>query len=251
MIVIPQRFVNMGECWFDDEPESGVDVINFVQVPKQRASYFTKFYTIVIYLSKTPEEILGAMCATSRNEIRRAESKDSIRHEWISDPSEESIDTFCSFYDDFAHQKSINPLSKQRIRAYAKYGLLRFSKTFSPDDTLLSWNAFIENRKRLRWLWGPSLYRNFDDKQFRQMVGRASRFNHYCCMLQAKMNGDHIYDLGGWHPGKTNQSLLAVNKFKEGLGGELLIEYSGFLPVTFRGKAYMAAQNIRQRFKHK
>jgi len=246
MIVIRGKLVKHGECWFDDEPAPGVDVVSFVQIPKPRADSFTEFYTLVIDLEKEPEDILSAMNSTTRNEIRRAEGKDLLKQDWVPEPGHDCVEEFCDFFDAFSRLKSLPMISRLNAHAYSKAGVLRFSRILAPDDTLLNWFAFVSAGNRMRWLWGPSV-RMSDDASFRQMVGRATRFNHWRSMLRAKEMGMGMYDLGGWYAGDTDQARLSINKFKEGFGGQMLIEYNGILPVTFRGRAYLAAQNLRRR----
>ena len=246
MVVMPGGLVKRGECWFDDEPEPGVDVVHFTQCPKPRADSFTEFYTLVIDLEKEPEDILGAMNSTTRNEIRRAEGKDLLRQEWKHNPSTEYVEEFCDFFDEFSRLKLLPLMDRSKAHAYSSAGVLRFSRMLARDGTLLTWSAFYGSEERLRWLWGPSLFRASDDPSFRQVVGRATRYNHYCCMLQAREMGIEVYDLGGWYPGDTDQARLSINKFKEGLGGRMLIEYNGTVPMTLLGRTYLLAQRARQ-----
>lgn len=247
MILIPGGLIKHAECWFDDEPEPGADLVYFTQCPQPKTSSFTEFYTLVIDLEREPDDILAAMNSTTRNEVRRAEGKDLLKQVWIPEPTVETVEEFCDFFDDFARLKSLPPVSRTKALAYAKAGSLRLSKMLAPDDTLLTWFAFLGNDQRLRWLWGPSLFRMSSDNSFRQVVGRATRYNHYCCMLRAKEMGLRIYDLGGWYAGDTDQARISINKFKEGFGGQMLTEFNGFLPMTFRGRSYLSLQKLRRR----
>ncbi len=247
MILLPGGAVRHGECWFDDEPEPGVDVVHFVQCPERRSRSFSEFYSPVIDLDRGPDEILGAMKSGTQKDIRRARDKDLLRHEWITEPSAGSVEEFCDYYDDFALLKSLGLLNRQLAHAYREAGVLVFSRVWTPDNVLVSWRALYFSSKRVRGLWGPSLFRTSDDSSFRQLTGRATRYNHYCSMLCAKEMGVRLYDLGGWYAGDTDQARLSINKFKEGFGAEILTEYNGALPMTMRGRAYLIAKNLKQR----
>jgi hypothetical protein len=54
-------------------------------------------------------------------------------------------------------------------------------------------------------------------------------------MLRFRDEGVGIYDFGGWYPGRENEILLRINRFKESFGGELVLRYDCDQARTWKG----------------
>ena len=77
------------------------------------------------------------------------------------------------------------------------------------------------------------------DKTERSMIGRANRWLHWRDIAAFKEQGYAIYDLGGWYAGSGDYEKLSINKFKEGFGGVIQINYNAVEPISLKGKVYL------------
>src|SRR6267154_5122349 len=111
MICLKGRAAVYGEVWYEEElpRDPGVDIVLYRQreTPIDDART-TPFLTMVNDLSVTEDAITEKFGKDCRYKIRRAETKDGLRMEFITDP-ESRLDEFCAFFDAFARQKSFWP----------------------------------------------------------------------------------------------------------------------------------------------
>src|SRR6267143_1394640 len=119
MIRINGRGAVYGEVWYDEEPprDCGVDIVLYRQrdAPIADARYIP-FLSLVTNLSEGEDAITEKFGKDCRYEIRRAETKDGLRMEFIPDP-ESRLDEFSAFVDAFARQKSHWPCDRQWLLA--------------------------------------------------------------------------------------------------------------------------------------
>src|SRR5437870_1449373 len=111
MIRINGRGAVYGEVWYDEKPlgDSRVDIVLYRQKQAPIAdAKTTPFLSLVTDLSGGEGAIAEKFGKDCRYEIRRAESKDGLRMEFIHDP-DSRLDEFCAFYHAFARQKSLAP----------------------------------------------------------------------------------------------------------------------------------------------
>src|SRR5438046_7856845 len=111
MIRLKGRPVVYGEVWYDEELplNPGVDIVLYRQRETPIAdARTTPFLTMVTDLSAETDAIAEKFGKDCRYKIRRAETKDGLRMEFITDP-ESRLDEFRTFFDAFAAQKSVAP----------------------------------------------------------------------------------------------------------------------------------------------
>src|SRR3982074_3991108 len=108
MIRINGRGAVYGELWYDEEPppDSRVDIFLYRQrdAPIADARY-TPFLSMVSDLSGGEDAIAEQFGRDCRYKIRRAETKEGLRMEFIADP-ESRLDEFRAFLHAFARKKS-------------------------------------------------------------------------------------------------------------------------------------------------
>src|ERR1700704_3002708 len=122
MIRIDGRAAVYGEVWYDEEPpgDSGVDIVLYRQREAPIAdARTTPFLTMVTDLSVEADAITEKFGKDCRYKIRRAETKDGLRIEFITDP-QSRLDEFSAFFDAFARQKSHWPCDRQWLHAASK-----------------------------------------------------------------------------------------------------------------------------------
>lgn len=248
LIVVKQGVVNIVECWFGEQPSGAIDVVSHRQMPQPLPGVPCRpFNTIVIDLTNEPDELLAAMKKDTRNCIRRADSKDNLQYEWDDNPQPDTLAEFSEFYDEFARSKGIPLVAGRDLPAYLKAGRLALSCIRAEDGSMIVWHAVQVSEKRIRDIVRASTLREAPDPETRQMMGRANRYLTYRDLLKGKELGKTEYDVGGWYPGTTDQSLLRVNAFKEEFGGERVEEYDATQALTLKGKAFMLARRLKGR----
>src|SRR5229473_5111195 len=122
MICINGRGAVYGEVWYDEEPlgDSRVDIVLYRQREAPIAdAQTTPFPSLVTDLADGEDAIIAGFGKDCRYKIRRAESKDGLRMEFITEP-ESRLDEFRAFFDAFARQKSYWPCDHQWLLAACK-----------------------------------------------------------------------------------------------------------------------------------
>src|SRR5205814_6233977 len=107
------------EVWYEEElpRDSGGDIVLYRQSePPSADARTTTFLTMVTDLSAEEDAITEKFGKDCRYKIRRADTKDGLRMEFITDP-ESRLDEFRAFYDAFARQKSVAPADHQWLVA--------------------------------------------------------------------------------------------------------------------------------------
>jgi hypothetical protein len=107
MIRIQGRATVYGEVWYDEElpRDPGVDIVMYRQRETPIAdAQTTPFLSMVTDLSVTEDAITEKFGKDCRYKIRRADTKDGLRMEFITEP-ESRLDEFQAFYDAFARRK--------------------------------------------------------------------------------------------------------------------------------------------------
>lgn len=197
-------------------------------------------FTFIIDLSQSEEEITKDFAKNTRYEINRGRTKDSVQTEtFFSTGSKnmEKIQQYIDFFNNFAQSKKRGTVD---FTDYEKFfhkdtlciRVVRDSATLEA----LSMHAYIVSDGKARLHQSSSLFRNLDDGNERNRIGRVNRFLHFDDIMYFKEQGISFYDLGGWYGGNDDQQKLAINQFKEAFGGKKKPEYSFIIPVTIKGK---------------
>jgi lipid II:glycine glycyltransferase (peptidoglycan interpeptide bridge formation enzyme) len=95
----------------------------------------------------------------------------------------------------------------------------------------------VDNTVRL--LHSCSLFRDTDDHECQNLVGRANRLLHWDDILYFKRNNYLLYDFGGIYQGDRDKEKIQIAQFKNSFGGEIKCGYSYMQPVTFKGMLYL------------
>ena len=249
MICINGRGAIYGVVWYDEEPpgDSSVDIVMYLQrkAPIADARH-TPFLSLVTDLSVEEDAITDSFGETSRYQIRRAETKDGLRMEFIVDP-ESRLDEFRAFFDAFARQKALAPADPQWLVAACKARQLALSLA-SRNGEALVWHAHVMSGNTARLQHSGSGFRNREN-DYRALVGRANRWLHWRDMLRFKEMGIQRYDWGGLFEDESVPERAGINKFKKAFGGRQERTYDCIVPVTLRGRIYLAARDAWRRWK--
>src|SRR6266513_4010940 len=161
MIRINGRGAVYGEVWYDEELPRGsrVDIVLYRQrdAPIADARY-APFLSLVSDLSGGEDMITEKFGKDCRYKIRRAETKDGLRMEFITDP-ESRLDEFQAFYDAFAAQKSVAPCYRQWLLAACKARQLVLTSACRKGEAVV-WHAYLTSGRAAWFQYTGSCLRN-------------------------------------------------------------------------------------------
>lgn len=182
------------------------------------------FYTKVIDLSCTEEELLKGFRKNTIYEVARAQREEV--HTMIEHDSA----VFVEFYNRFSITKGLTQVTLNKLKRYAS-SLVITKATMANEEVAMHAYVADHNSKRVRLLYSASLYRLEARSEERSAIGRANRFLHFKDMVNFKKRGFCEYDLGGYALNTSDPGLIGINHFKDGFSGELR-EESDFLPFS-------------------
>ncbi len=217
MLIFNNRFVR--EKWFCSK-QTLIDALlitkfkQFQQKPK-RFFIIKDFYTKIIDLTQPIDTIFSNFTKHTRTKIKKATSKG------VSFSSENSIEEFISFYNQFANSKNLNCIGNLK-----KYGTNLIITSVSLEGKILCMHSYImdKNISRARILHSASQFRDITDNSERNFIGLANRFLHFEDMKYFQGLGFKTYDLGGYAHQTKDTSLEQVNNFKDSFNGTLIYE---------------------------
>ena len=247
MITIKGRFATYGEIWFDEEPPAapGVDVLTFRGRPAPAGlDEWSPVASLKHDLTLDETVLFSQLDSTARYEVRRAESRDGLSAELITDPRDK-LDAFCAFYDEFAKQKGLEPAYRRGLDAMCDSGHLVLSAA-SLDGERIVWHAYVTDGATAALLHSASHFRGAASAN-RALVSRANRWLHWRDMLGLKAFGVSTYDWGGLFEDESVPEQASVNRFKRCFGGTPHRAYTSVAPITMKGRAYRAARGALDR----
>jgi len=252
MITYKSRFLTRGEVWFDNEPgeiPSPVDCIlyNLRSQPIPGAQS-RSFYTLIIDLSQSQEQLRAQLSEDTAYKIRRARDRDKISCECCDPRDPKVLDGFAQMYEAFAAIKGLLPLNRVRMEGLAASGVLDISVAKDPDGNALVYHANYCDQRRATQLELPSLYRTLPLSAARNFSGRANRYLTWSNILRYKQQGLKFFDFGGWHLG-TDPEMLSINDFKRGFGGQVVREYQCEQILTLRGRIILYVAKLIEQAK--
>jgi hypothetical protein len=244
LIVYEKKFIRIAEGWHGaGPPDAGVDLVRYLQraEPMENMSC-REFYTIILDLHRSDEDLFGHMRRKTRYEIRRAIEKDKFGFEQWNGEQPEALAEFCGRYDIFAKQRNLARLDRSWLRSTAPDLIVtRVAESTGGD---LTWHLYFSTNGRATLLYSVSFYRSLAAKADRQRAGRANRFHHWKDILYFRNAGDSVYDLGGWYEGDSDVSLLRINRFKKEFGGRVVRNYICESAETLKGKLFLGARRV-------
>lgn len=194
------------EVWvYEDVVASPLDLREYRNTTARRRGYkVIPAPTAVIDLATPPAEILAQFNATTRSEVRKAMKLGVVAHA-------STLDDLIPFYEQFAKQKRLEPISKQSFSW--TLGNWRVTAAKLNGETLGMHSYFIEPTKQIvRLFHSASHFRGREDVS---IISAAKRYLHYADMLTFQAEGFKFFDLGGMNDGPIGQ-------YKRGFGGRIV-----------------------------
>ncbi|HWX21816.1 MAG TPA: hypothetical protein VN578_18090 [Candidatus Binatia bacterium] len=251
MIIYRSRFLARAEVWYDNEPDNArsVDWILYYQRSKPVPGATTRLiHTYVIDLTQSREQLLANLNKDTAYKIRRARERDKVTCECCSSRDPAVINQFERMYNIFAEMKGLAPLNRARIESMAAAGVLDMSVAKGPQGNALVYHANYRDHQRATSMELPSLYRKLSDSAERNFIGRASRYLTWSDILRFQEQGLKCFDFGGWYHG-DDPSMLKINDFKRGFGGQVVRKYQCEQVLTLKGWIVLQTASLLKRTK--
>jgi len=249
MIRVEGRAAIYGEVWYDEKPsrDCAVDIVVHHQRPTPIANArHVPFLSLISDLSIDEHAIADQFSRECRYKIRRAESKDALRFEIITEPRGR-LDEFHAFYDAFAIQKSIEPSDRRWLLAACEARQLLLTSARRNDEAVV-WHAYVICGSVARLQYSASCFRN-RQSDYRALVGRANRWLHWQDMLRFRTIGMGRYDWGGLFDDDSTAEHAGINNFKRSFGGQPERSYDCTVPITVKGRLYLPLRDAWRRRK--
>lgn len=237
MILSSKSGVRIADLYCGEQPPRiAADVVRYNQWPGPVPGWrYAPFHTMLIDLARPDPELLESMDKGTRYDIRRA-VKDGFSDESLrAAASERELDGFCDFYDQAAAFKGLPPVNRPWLRAMARAGALELTRVMD-SGAVLAWHVYYRDPVHAVLLFSQSAHRSSPEPAFRQKVSRANRYLHWKDMERFRIEGLPALDMGGWYAGREDGALLAINKFKEDLGGRVVETYNSMAGITLKGR---------------
>jgi lipid II:glycine glycyltransferase (peptidoglycan interpeptide bridge formation enzyme) len=251
MIQYSRRHLRWGEAFFSEvsgKIMEKIDVLSILQSPN-KIGYSHDFYTLHIDLKISEYELFRNIRKNTKYEINRARNKDSIISKTLD--AKEYIDLFIIFYNKFAMTKGLRPMQEiEKIRLLVENDMFVIRAAFYNSEMIVCHTYITDENdsinRRARLTHSVSLFRESEDNNFCNLVGRANRMLHWEDMLYFKKNGYALLDLGGWYMDEKDKERVLINQFKKSFGGIVVKEYNCLIPKTLKGYLYIFYRRIRE-----
>jgi hypothetical protein len=246
VIVYSKKLIRIVEAWNGEQPSlEGVDLVRcFQRASPSGNKGCREFHTILLDLTKEPDQLMAKIKKETRYEIRRAAVKDQLTYRWMNAKDQTAFESFCDYYDEFALQKGLAGIQRRWLSLMAQTSALHLSRIEDNRGATLVWHSYYCSGGRATLLYSISLYRSSKSSEFRNSVGRANRFHHWRDILRFKAEGASIYDFGGWYEGDRDRAKLNINRFKEEFGGEIVKNFICEHGVTIKGRLFIHLRRL-------
>lgn len=165
------------------------------------------YYTSLINLKETIEEIYEKFYKNTKYEIRRAEKEN------ITCSIETDLELFRKYFNEEVVNLKISKITKERIDSFRENLIITKAEYCGKG---LIYHGYLKAGNRIRLLYSVRLENcNFPNKIF----GFANRKLHFEDIKLFKKMGFEIYDFGGISKDEDSK-LKNINKFKEEFGGK-------------------------------
>jgi hypothetical protein len=242
--------VRIAEIYFSERPQLKnvrTDIVMYVGCGSPGAD-LSELRTLLVDLTSDEESLMRECAKNSRYEINRAAKSDNLDVDFLISPSPVNMHDFGRFYDVFARSKGRPKLNTSRLDELRKGGALALSVARDQEGLELCYHIYVADReaRRARLLYSASHFRNFSDRSYRNMIGRANRYLHWKDFAHLRNHGFSTYDFGGLPPQGASRDLQNIGDFKRSFGGREVIEYMGFEPLTQVGKVVILLSRLIQ-----
>jgi len=215
--------------------KSYADIVLFLRSAKGN-SKASVFNTLQIDLPLEEKILFAEIGKNYRYEINRAEKRDELCYSVTCKPTQSEIEEFCFFYNSFAANKGLLELNMEQLYLYRDLNALVISYMKNKSDELLCSHLYLADGTRALGLYFPSSFRMHTDNEQRTLIGRANKYLHWLDIKYFKARGFLCYDFGGLALDNIDKGMSNINEFKIHFGGNRVVEYDFYYPLTLKGK---------------
>ncbi|WP_010094018.1 peptidoglycan bridge formation glycyltransferase FemA/FemB family protein [Ornithinibacillus scapharcae] len=190
--------------------------------------------TLVIDLDRPEEEIFTDIHKNARYKINRASKRDPIQYYELISPKEDEIRKFLAFFDRFAKYKNLPKGNFGRLKGLSDQDSLIISYVTDESGNVLCYHAYVKADTYCSLLYSASA--RFDNKQIRNLIGRANRYLHWQDMKSFRKLGIKWFDFGGLFVHTDASDEDSINRFKMEFGGQVVDVDKRIYPLTIIGK---------------
>ncbi|WP_102026565.1 peptidoglycan bridge formation glycyltransferase FemA/FemB family protein [Salirhabdus sp. Marseille-P4669] len=190
--------------------------------------------TLILDLKKTEEELFAAIHKNARYKINRAMKRDSIYHKSYTNPSDNLLERFIAFFDTFSKNKKIPKANMGRLKELRAQGAILLSFVEDEQEQILCSHVHVVNGRCCSLLHSASA--RFDNRDIRNVIGRANRYLHWMDICEAKSMGVDWYDFGGLFVDSKSAEEEHINRFKKEFGGQEVDVDKRIYPNSIIGK---------------
>jgi hypothetical protein len=219
---------------------------------QKKTPFYDRFHlrlqgrNLMIDLTKSEDELFSDMRKNTKYEVNRASKRDDLKYVESVSPTDDELDVFSHFFDQFAESKGIPKCKDDKLRALRDQDALTLSYVQDNSGIVLCYHAIITQGK-----YGTVLYsaseREGIDKQRKRLVGRANRFLHWNDFLSFKQKGFDWYNFGRIYSDEDGVAEKNINQFKRDFGGEEVREDFIIIPLSLLGRGIVSFYHWRWR----
>lgn len=208
-------FLTYSQYWFAKEPIPNsfwqiVCLRQYLGICKPLLFIRQPFYTLLLDLTKSEEELVSLMAKNTWYEIKRAARDELIWKDAIP------LQEFLNFYNKFALAKRLNAVSLKALSSLGKAFVA--TGVYRSDEPLVMHGYLVDEALgRVRLLYSGSDQMLLSSQK--ALLGRANRRAHWLDILHFKKLGFKVYDFGGIEREASNQAGQGIAAFKKGFGG--------------------------------
>lgn len=229
--------------FFSPEPQradSRADLIGCIQSSRSGAG-FQVVRTLHIDLTQPPAALFSGFGKSTKNQVNRAEKLDHLTYTAIAQPTDADVRSFRDFYNAFARAKGTTlcrGYQLETMELLMRQNGLVITRIADADAQPLCYHVYVADGGRAMLLYSASHFRRIEDRCERRRLGRANRLHHWRDILFFRAAGYVLYDFGGL----TEDPRIA--EFKRSFGGNEVAEYTGYVPVTWKGRIAAAYRGM-------
>ena len=237
-------FLKVRDFWFCSERkmenEDGADFVQYHDVnwnihDTSSLVSSTNSQTLINDLLEDMDSIQKKIKKNGRYEIRRAKREGFnvvVIPSQIVLEQKNILKRIANRHSHMFAQKGLKRKDEYPIMyAAAEANMLTVSVCTTKTGKECVYHVYITGTGRARLLHSISVYRDANNAEERNAIGRANRLSHFEDMIWFKEHGFSVYDWGGY----SNGRLAGIDDFKASFGGRIENRYSFILSRSLLG----------------
>lgn len=225
-----KNFIKIESIYFSNKiVNSNADIIKYFQASLIFSDKKRNFLSNIIELKNKASDIKSNFRKSLINEINQAEKKYKIKAIFEESPSNNQIEEFILFFNNFAMNKNI-PFADENKLKRIKANLIFTKASF--DEKVIVWHAYMHDDFRFRLVYSSNILNK--DKELKKIIVRGNKFLHYQDIIYAKKKGFAIYDMGGISG--SSKELIGIDEFKLSFSKKLESTLNCTIANNIKGK---------------